>query len=303
MRGGLIMGGSAYVLWGLSALYWPLLDTASTTEILAQRVVWSAVLLVILIAGTRRWDEIRTILRQPRVVGMLTLASLLTAVNWGAFIYATTHGRVIEASMGYFIAPLVMVVLGVQAFRERPDKAQWLAVALGAAGVVVLIAAYGEPPWFALILAGTFGIYGLVKKRTGVGAIEGMAVETIVLMPAALIVIIVTQVTGRATFGHESWAHTALMIGASFVMLAPMLLFSAAGNLIPLSSLGLMQYIEPTVQFLIGFLVFSESMPASRWAAFALVWAAVLVILVDSVRGHVSRRVAGKLSDEGVLPW
>lgn len=278
------IGGTAYVLWGLSALYWPLLRPASVTEILAHRIIWSLVVLLVLVSLLRRHERIIARLRRPRDVALLALAAVLTAVNWGVFIYATTRGRVLEASLGDFIAPLVMVVLGVQAFRERPSTPQWTAVGFGAAGVAVLVLAFGQVPWVALTLAGTFGLYGLVKKWARVGAIEGMTIETGLLFVPALAVVVATQLDGTAAFGHLSWSHTALMAGAGLVLLAPMLLFNYAGNRIPLSVLGMLQYLEPIVQFLIGALVFTEAMPGPRWAAFVLVWTAVLVPVADAAR-------------------
>lgn len=292
-RDGLLRGAAAYVLWGLSALYWPLLDPAGTLEILAHRIWWSLVVLVVLLTVLRRWRRFGGWRRPaPWAIGLLGLAAVLTAINWGVFIYAVTTGRVVEASLGYFIAPLVMVVLGVGAFRERPSRTQWAAVALGTVGVVTLAVAYGGPPWIALVLAGSFGLYGLVKKQVAVarvGAVEGMTVETALLLLPALAYIVWIQLDGTATFGRVSVTHTALMISASVVMLTPMLLFASAGWRIPLSVLGLLQYLEPIVQFLIGVVVFKEAMPPARWVAFAVVWLAI-ALLVSEILRNLRRR-------------
>lgn len=295
-RDGLLRGAAAYVLWGLSALYWPLLDPAGTLEILAHRIWWSLVVLVVLLTVLRRWRRFGGWRRPaPWVIGLLGLAAVLTAINWGVFIYAVTTGRVVEASLAYFVAPLVMVVLGVGAFRERPSRVQWAAVALGTVGVVTLAVAYGGPPWIALVLAGSFGLYGLVKKQVAVarvGAVEGMTVETALLLLPAVAYIVWIQLDGTATFGRVSVAHTALMIGASVVMVTPMLLFASAGWRIRLSVLGLFQYLEPIVQFLIGVVVFREAMPPARWVAFAVVWLAIALLVSEILRNLRRRPVA-----------
>jgi chloramphenicol-sensitive protein RarD len=292
-RDGLLRGAAAYVLWGLSALYWPLLDPAGTLEILAHRIWWSLIVLIVLLTVLRRWRRFKGWRRPaPWVVGLLAVAAVLTAINWGVFIYAVTTERVVEASLGYFIAPLVMVVLGVGAFRERPSRMQWAAVGFGALGVAILAVAQGGLPWIALVLAGTFGLYGLVKKQVAVarvGAVEGMTVETALLLLPAVAYIGWLQLDGTATFGQVSVTHSALMIGASVVMLTPMLLFASAGWRIPLSILGLLQYLEPIVQFLIGVVVFREAMPPARWLAFAVVWIAIALLVSEAVR-HLRRR-------------
>ncbi|HEY9411882.1 MAG TPA: EamA family transporter RarD [Jiangellaceae bacterium] len=295
-RGGVLLASSAYVLWGLSALYWPLLRPAGTIEILSMRVLCSLGVLVVLITAVGRWPELRAVVSAPgrvRRLLLLAVAAVLTAVNWGVFIYATTHGLVVDASMGYFITPLVMVLLGVIVFRERPRRWQWVAVGIGTAGVAVLVVGYGEVPWVALTLAATFGVYGLIKKSVGIGAVEGMTIETAVLTPLALGYVLVLQADGDATFGHVSTAHTALMVGASAAMLAPMLMFSAAANRIPLALVGLLQYIEPVIQFLIGLAVFAEAVGEQRWVAFGLVWIALGVLAVEStfLPGGTGRRL------------
>lgn len=282
MRGGLLLGVSAYVLWGASALYWPLLLPAGAAEILAIRIVWSFVALALLLTAMRRWRRIRALAGRPRRLSLLTAAAGLIAVNWGVFIYATTHGQVIQASLGYFISPLVMVILGVLMFRERPRPMQWLAVCLGGTSVLVLVTVHGRFPWIAVTLAVTFSLYAVVKKRSEVPSVEGLAVETAVLLIPALAYSVGLQAIGTAQFGHVSPVHTGLMVGASLVMVVPLLLFGAATNRIPLTSVGLLQYVEPVVQFVIGLVVFAESMPGPRWAAFILVWAAITVLIRDT---------------------
>ncbi|MET7465382.1 EamA family transporter RarD [Nonomuraea sp. NPDC005501] len=283
-RRGVLLGVAAYVLWGLSALYWPLVEPTGSLEVLALRVLWSPVAIALLVLATGRRRQVAALLRRPRDLLLLALASALTSINWALFIWATMNGHVVDASLGYFITPLVSVTLGVAVFGERLSVRQWTAIGLGAAAVLVLTIGYGGPPWIAVGLAVTFGGYGMIKKRVGAGAVEGLMVETAVVFPLALVYTVWLQATGQATFGHVSAVNTLLGIGAGFVMTAPMLLFSAAATRIPLSLTGMLQYIEPIVQFLVGLLVFKESMPGSRWAAFGLLWAALAVLTAGGLR-------------------
>lgn len=291
-RQGLLLGAAAYVLWGLSVLYWPLVEPTGAIEILALRVLFSPIAVGLLLLAMGRAKRVAEILRKPRELGLLTLAGVLTSANWALFIWASTNGHVVDASLGYFITPLVSVALGVAVLRERLRPGQWVAIGLGAGAVAVLTAAYGGLPWIALGLAATFGLYGLIKKHLDVGAVEGLMVETAVLFPFAAVYTIVLQTSGQATFGHVSLGNTLLGVGSGFVMMAPMLLFNAAATRVPLSVVGMLQFIEPIVQFLLGVLVFREVMPAVRWAAFALLWAALAMLTAEGVRRR-SRAGAG----------
>ncbi|RVX45579.1 chloramphenicol-sensitive protein RarD [Nonomuraea polychroma] len=283
-RQGVLLGVAAYVLWGLSALYWPLVEPTGAVEILALRVLWSPVAVGLLVLAIGRRRQVTAILRRPRDLALLALAGVLTSANWGLFIWATMSGHVVDASLGYFITPLVSVALGVALLGERLRAWQWAAIGLGAAAVAVLTVAYGGLPWIALGLATTFGAYGLIKKRVGVGAAEGLMVETAVLFPFAVVYTVVIQTSGQATFGHVSVANTLLGIGSGFVMMLPMLLFSAATTRIPLSVVGMLQFIEPVVQFVIGVLVFREVMSAARWAAFGLLWVSLAMLTAEGLR-------------------
>jgi chloramphenicol-sensitive protein RarD len=287
-RRGVTFGVAAYVLWGLSALYWPLMEPTGVAEILALRLVWSAVTLVALVTLLRRWPRVRALVRNPRQVGLLAVAGVLTAANWGLFIYATISGQVVDASLGYFITPLVSVALGVLVLGERLRPWQWAAIVFGAGSVVVLTYDYGGPPWIALGLAATFGTYGLIKKQVALGSAEGLLVETVVLVAPALAYLVVLQVVGAATFGHTSALNTWLGVGSGIVLLLPMLLFGSAATRMPLSLTGTLQYIEPAVQFLIGLLVFREAMSGTRWVGFALLWAALVVLTADGLRARRS---------------
>ncbi len=289
-RTGLVAGVLAYGFWGFITLYWPLLEPAAPVEILAHRIAWSLVVVGVLLALAGRMAALRALDR--RRTGLLTLAALLIAVNWGTFIYAVTSEQVIETSLGYFINPLVTVALGVVVFGERLRRAQWAAFGLAALAVAILTVDHGSPPWIALTLAGTFALYGLVKKRAGVDAVESLAVESAVLVVPAVAYLVVLGATGAGTFTSEGPAHVALLAGAGLATALPLLAFGAAAVRIPLSTLGLLQYLAPSLQFLLGVVVFAEPMPPVRLAGFALVWAALALFSVDGLRHARATRAA-----------
>jgi chloramphenicol-sensitive protein RarD len=257
-------------MWGLFPLYWPLLRPATAVEILAHRIVWSLVFTVLLMSGRRGLGELRRLGR--RGVDLLALAAVLVSVNWGVYIWAVNHGHVVETSLGYFINPLVSVMLGVVFLGERLRWTQWIAVAIAAAAVTLLTIDHGRPPWIALALAGSFGLYGFVKKRAGVPALPSLTVETGILFLPALAYLVVLEARGAAAFGHAAAGVSLLLAAGGVVTAVPLLCFAAAANRIPLSRLGLLQYVAPVLQFLCGVVVFREAMPVSRWLGFALVW-------------------------------
>ena len=281
-REGLAAAIGAYVLWGLFPLYWPLLEPAAPVEILAHRMVWSLAFLIAVLAVTSGFRWIRTI--GPRKVGLLTLAALLITVNWGTFIYAVNSGHVVETSLGYFINPLVTVALAVLVLHEPLRRNQRIAVGIGAAAVLVLTLDYGRPPWIALTLAGAFASYGFVKKRADVDGIQSLAIETAVLFPAALGYLLYLASADTGTFTTEGAGHVLLLAGAGVVTAVPLMLFGAAAIRIPLATVGLLQYIAPVMQFLIGVLVYGEDMPPERLAGFALVWVALAVFAGDAIK-------------------
>jgi chloramphenicol-sensitive protein RarD len=285
-RNGLIYGVAAYGLWGLFPLYWPLLEPASDIEVLAHRMVWSLVVVVVLVVATGGWRSIRALTR--RQLGLLAIAAVVVTVNWGMFIWGVNNGHVVETSLGYFINPLLTVVLGVVVLGERLRRMQWLAVGVAAVAVVVLTVDYGRPPWIALVLALSFGAYGLVKKQAHVGAVEGLAVETSIMFLPALAFLIVLESRGTGTFGHHDWGTDALLIASGLVTAVPLLFFGAAAIRIPLTTLGLMQYMTPIAQFLLGVTVFGEDVPPGRLAGFALVWVALVLFTATTV--HERRR-------------
>lgn len=282
LRLGYLYGFGAYLLWGFFPLYIRLLKPTGAVEILAHRVIWSAAFVALLLTAVRNWRFLRGLARRPRVLGGVAVAAALIGVNWGAYIYGVNSERVVETSLGYFITPLVTVVLGVVALRERLTALQWAAVAIGAGAVVVLTADYGRPPYIALVLAASFGSYGLVKKRLGLPAAEGLLVESGVLTLPALAYLTWLTAHGEARFGDAG--HTALLVLAGAVTAVPLLMFAGAANRVPMVGLGILQYIAPILQLAIGVLVFDEPMPTARLAGFGLVWAALVVFTVDGIR-------------------
>ncbi|WP_245666309.1 EamA family transporter RarD [Actinomadura latina] len=282
VKRGVAYGVAAYAFWGLFPLYWPLLKPAGAVEILAHRVMWSLVAVAAVLAGRRSWGWIRRL--GPRQALLLTLAAVVISVNWVTYIYAVNSGRTIECALGYFINPLISVVLGVVVFRERLRAWQWGAVGVGAAAVVVLTVDYGRPPWIALLLAVAFATYGLLKKFADMPSAESLAVETTVLLPPALAFVLILDAQGGGTFGHHGAGNAALLVGAGVVTAVPLMLFNAAAIRLPLSMIGMLQYLTPVLQFLIGYFVQHEEMPPSRWAGFLLVWLALVTLTWDGLR-------------------
>jgi chloramphenicol-sensitive protein RarD len=281
-RHGLAAGVGAYLLWGLFPLYWPLLEPAGPVEILAHRIAWSLVFLVGLLAVTSGFRFIRRLDR--RQVRLLALASVLITVNWGTFIYGVNSDRVVETSLGYFINPLVTVALAVFVLGERLRPHQRVAIGIAALAVVVLTIDYGRPPWIALILAFSFGVYGLTKKRANVDGTQSLTIETAFLVLPALGFLAILQAGGDGTLTSEGPGHVGLLALGGVATAVPLILFGVAAIRIPLATVGLLQYLAPTLQFLIGVLVYGEPMPLSRLAGFVLVWVALVIFSVDAVR-------------------
>jgi chloramphenicol-sensitive protein RarD len=291
-RRGTAYGVAAYVLWGLFPLYWPLLQPASSVEIVAHRIVWSLVVVLVILAATHDWAWLRVFARDRASQWRLVLAAVLISGNWCLYIYGVNSDHVVETSLGYFINPLVTVLIGVLLLGERLTRPQWAAVGLGALAVLVLTVDYGRPPWIALGLAFSFAAYGLLKKQVGphIGAVASLTVETAVMFVPALALLLVLQARGTGHFGHEGLGHAALLASAGVATAIPLLFFAAAASRVPLTVLGLLQYFAPVLQFLTGVLIYHEPMPASRLAGFALVWAALVVLTVDGLRGRRTRR-------------
>jgi chloramphenicol-sensitive protein RarD len=290
-RRGFLLGVAAYAIWGLFPLYWPLLEPAGAVEILAHRVFWSLAVVVGLVFAVRRADRLRDLLRSPRVRAILTGAAVVIAINWGTYIWAVNNDHVVEASLGYFINPLVTVLIGVVVLRERLRRAQWAALGLAAVAVLALTIEYGHPPWVALILAFSFGTYGLAKKKANVGAVESLAFETMVLAPVAVAYIAWLVFAGTSTFGHHGAGHAVLLAATGVVTVIPLICFGGAATRVSLTTIGLLQYITPTVQFILGVTVFAEPMPPMRWVGFVLIWVALALFTGESLRHrHRQRR-------------
>jgi chloramphenicol-sensitive protein RarD len=294
-RSGYLFAIGAYLSWGLFPIYFKLLRPSSPVEILAHRIVWSCLVVILIVTVARTWRRIGRLVVQPRRLGAISLVSLLIAVNWGTYIYGVNTDRVVETSLGYFITPLVSVLLGVLVLRERLSPAQWAAVGIGAVAVGVLTVDYGRAPHIALILAATFGMYGLLKKRLGLPAVDGLLVESSVLMLPALVVVGVLVARGQSTFGEVSAAHTTLVVLSGAITAGPLLLFAGAANRIPLSAIGLLQYLAPILQLGCGVLIYKEPMPPARLAGFGLVWLALAVFTGDGLRRVRARTAAGRL--------
>jgi len=292
---GLAFAISAYGLWGFLPLFFLLLAPSGAVEIVAWRIVLSLVFCAILITVTRGWPRFIAVLRDRRTVLIMGAAGALILVNWLVYVFATLSGHVVEASLGYFTNPIVTVLLGVFVLREKLRPLQWASIGISAVAVLVLAINYGAVPWIALILAFSFGTYGLIKKQVGgrVDALSGLSLETAWLAPAATIALVVIAASGALTIGTISVAHTVLLLSAGVVTAVPLLLFASGARRLPLTYMGLTQYLAPILQFLIGVLVLHEAMPAARWIGFGLVWLALIVLTVDMfAAGRSSRRAA-----------
>ncbi|HSN11425.1 MAG TPA: EamA family transporter RarD, partial [Propionibacteriaceae bacterium] len=283
-RAGLLLGVSAYAIWGFFPLYFPLLDPASPLEILCERFVFSLVFMAVLLTATRGWTRLVSVVRDVRIVLMLSAAAALIAVNWGTYIWAVNNGNVVEASLGYFVNPLVLVVLGVLVLGERLRRLQWTAVGIATAAVVVLTVGLGRLPWIALALALSFAGYGLIKKLAGVDPQSSLTVETAVATPFALAYLAHLQLTGGLVLGHGPTSTTVLLACTGVVTAVPLLLFGGAANRIPLTTMGLLQYLTPSIQFVIGVWIDGEAMSPARWAGFVIVWVALAVFSYDGLR-------------------
>jgi len=281
---GIACSAGAYLLWGIFPLYFKAVATVPALEMLAHRVVWSLLFLALVLTIRRGWAPIRKALRQRRLLATLTLSSCLIAVNWGIFIWAVAAGRVIECSLGYFITPLFSVVMGVVVLRERLRPLQWLAVALAAAGVVWQVAAVGTLPWVALLLAASFGGYGLVRKMAPIEAMGGLAVEAMLLTPPALALLCLLAVRNEGAFAAAGWRFDLLIAASGPITALPLILFVTGARRIRVSTVGLLQYITPTCHLLLAVVVFGEPFAPSRLAVFICIWAALVLYTIDMLR-------------------
>jgi chloramphenicol-sensitive protein RarD len=292
-RLGLGLGIGAYLFWGGMALYFPLLEPAGALEIIGHRIVWSLIFCLVALLASRGFSQFVAIWRRPQALASLLVAALLIAGNWTVYVYSVLSGHVLDAALGYFINPLVTILLAVLVLRERLRPVQWVALGIGAVAVIVITAGMGRLPWISLALAATFALYGLVKKRVGrdVAALPGLAVETALLTPFALGYLTWLTLAGESSFGSTPW-HSIALMSAGIVTALPLIMFSAAARRLPLSVLGMLQYLGPLLQFLSGLLIFNETMPTVRWAGFALVWLALVLLSADGLRAARVTRLA-----------
>ncbi len=298
-RRGVLYGIGAYGLWGVFPLYFRLLERSGALEVVVHRVLWSLLVCFAVVAAVRGWAELRAALSVPRQVVALTVGAVLLAVNWGVYVYAVNSGQVVEASLGYYINPLVTVLLGVVVLRERLRPLQWAAVGVGTAAVAVLTGAYGHPPFIALALACSFGLYGLVKNRVGanVGAVTSLTTETLVLALPAAGLLVWLEVDGQGHFTENAPWQALLLVSVGVATVVPLLFFAAAARRVPLSTMGLLQYVAPTLQLLCGVLLLGERMSPARWAGFGLVWVALALLTADMLRAASRRRTATRVAE------
>jgi chloramphenicol-sensitive protein RarD len=289
---GTIYGASAYVIWGVFPLYFTLLAPAGAWEILAHRILWTLLFCVAVLVARRDYGWGRSVFANPAMLAAVTLAGLLLAANWTIYVWAVMAHHVTEASLGYFLNPIVTVAIGVVVLREKLRRLQWVAVAIGLAAGVYLTIDFGRPPWIALGLAFSFAFYGLMKKRLGasLSAFQSLTSETAVLVPVAVAVLIWVSLRGETTFTAGSPWHPLLLASAGLVTAAPLLLFGAAARRVPLVTIGLLQFVTPVLQLLCGVLLLGESMSTSRWIGFSIVWVALLVLTFDSMASVRARR-------------
>lgn len=290
LKVGWATGLAAYLLWGVFPLYFILLRASGAAEVVAHRIVWSLVFCLVLMAATRGFGGFVDIWRDRRSALLMSAAGVLITANWSTYIVGVLTGRTLEAALGYFINPLAVVGFGVVFFKEKLRPLQKLAIGFGAAAVVVMIVAYGEVPWIALILTFTFGTYSLVKKLVGgtVKPVPGLAAETSVVAPIAVAFMVYLSVTGEATFAFDGYG--ALLVASGVITAIPLILFAVAARHLPMVALGMVQYLAPLGQFLIGWLILDEPMPPSRWAGFILVWIAIAIFATDVLRQGRRRR-------------
>ena len=284
---GLLFGICAYVLWGAFPLYWPLLEPANPLEIVSHRAVWTLVFCFIVLAATKALKSTLATLKRPKIAAKLFLTSLLISINWLVYIWATNNGHVVEASLGYYINPLIIIGFGVILLKEKMRLLQWAAVIIASIGVLVLTIDYGRLPWIAFALAISWGSYGLIKKQLGLGALEGLAIETFISAFFYLGYLIYIGNQGTGQFGHHL-GLTLLLMSAGAITAIPLLLFNGSATRLPFTTIGLLQYITPTLQFSVGVWIRHEDMPTARWIGFLIIWVALTTLGFDLVKSSRS---------------
>jgi len=287
---GILAAVGAYLLWGLLPVYWKLLQEVAATEILAHRMLWSFVFMMGLMAWHRNWGWLKTAVTQPRTLLLFVTSATLLGVNWLTYIWATNNGYIVDASLGYFINPLVNVLLGVIFLRERPRRGQWLAIGVAIVGVVYLALSYGVVLWISLTLAFTFAIYGLLRKTATLNSREGLTLETAVFFLPALVYLLLLERSGTAALGHISWSISSLLIFTGAATSIPLLLFASGARQVTLTTLGILQYIAPSLQFLIGVVIYDEPFTLARLIGFAIIWLALAIYSGETIWRRRQRR-------------
>ncbi len=286
MNKGILYGIVTYILWGFFPIYWKFLHPVPAMQVIGHRISWSFILLIAILLITRQWKDFRSTALKPKVLGIYAIAGVLLTINWLVYVWGVNAGFIVETSLGYFINPLLSVLLGVIFLRERLRPMQWVPVGIAAIGVIYLTFVYGRLPWIALALAFSFGFYGFVKKLAPLGSLYGLTLETGIVFPIALIYLLFVEFTGTGAFAHDGTFITALLIGAGAVTTIPLLLFASAAKQIPLSLVGLLQYIAPTLQFLIGVFLYKEPFDQSHLIGFGIVWAALIIFVIENYLAH-----------------
>lgn len=292
MNKGIWYAAGAYSFWGLFPIYFKWLQHVPALQVVSHRILWSFVILAGLVLHGAPWRSFRDQALNLAALRVYALAATLIAVNWLVYIWAVNTGHIVETSLGYFITPLLNVFLGVLFFRERLRSWQWAALGLAGAGVLYLTLAYGAPPWIALTLAFSFGTYGLVKKTAPLGSVHGLTLETGVLLLPALVYLLYAERTGAAAFLHTGATYDALLVGSGLMTMLPLLMFASAARRIPLSLLGVLQYIAPTLQFLLGVLLYGEPFTQAQVIGFSLVWVALVIFSIEGFFAHRPQPVA-----------
>ena len=285
MNKGILNGLAAYALWGFFPIYWKFLHQVPALQVIGHRIGWSFVLLIAIILLSRQWNDFRAALT-TKMIGIYSIAAILLTINWLVYVWGVNAGFIVETSLGYFINPLLSVLLGVIFLRERLRPMQWVPVGIAAAGVIYLTAIYGRLPWIALSLAFSFGFYGFVKKLAPLGSLYGLTLETGIVFPIAVSYLLFVESNGTGAFLHESALTTLLLIGAGAVTTIPLLMFASAAKQIPLTVVGLLQYIAPTLQFLIGVFIYKEPFDRSHLIGFGIVWVALIIFWVENLLAH-----------------
>lgn len=282
MNKGILYGIGAYVLWGFFPIYWKLLHEVPALQVIGHRIGWSFILLLMYIILTKKWNDFRSASFNWKTVGIYSIAAVLLFFNWLIYVWGVNAGFIVETSLGYFINPLLSVLLGVIFLRERLRPLQWIPVTLAAIGVGYLTFVYGRLPWIALSLAFSFGFYGFVKKLSPLGSLYGLTLETAIIFPVALIYLVFVGFTGSGAFLHDGTLVDMFLVGAGLVTTIPLLMFASAAKQIPLTIVGLLQYIAPTIQFLIGIFIYKEPFDHEHFIGFAIVWVALIIFVVES---------------------